>query len=122
MNAFSKKILKYIGKQDAPISEEALVNKFGVKTYPSLEYLKGLDYISEGESIKGMRYDRDTNTMEPYTVPNKLFEIKPAGMDFLQSNRRNSFDAWITRICAIIGALSGIAALIWEFVDHLSPG
>lgn len=120
MDRLTIKVLKLIQKQGKPIHEATIVEKFGDEARSSLEYLKGIEYIHEGSEIQGMYYDSNENRMRPEIVPNGVFEIRPAGKDFLQSSPGVNFDRWITRICAIVGAVTGIAALIWEIIDHLT--
>lgn len=122
MDKLSVKVLKLIAKAGRPVTKSEIVDKYGDEAISSLEYLKEIKYIHEEYRHEGLYYDRDVNDLMPRLVPGNVYDLKPIGKDFLESHPGKGFDRWVTRICAIIGAITGISALVWEIIDHLSAG
>lgn len=92
MDRLSKKILKYIFKQSTA-SHTEIIEKFGERASASIRFLFNNGYISA----------------MPRT---RVYRVESLGIGFLETRRGVSADRWITRICAIIGAVTGTISLL----------
>lgn len=111
MDKASVKVLKYIKKHDGPIRRDEISQKFGKIGEQSLSHLVSSHYISQGEKYSGIAKNPVTGRVETRSVPNGEYSIEPLGRDFLEHKFWNDFDRWVTRICAIWGAITGTLAL-----------
>ena len=111
MDRTSIKVLKFIGKQSAPVSSDVVIAKFGTPGEQSLSQLCEERYISRGVSKTWLYHNSATGTSETKTTPNSMYTIEPLGRDFLEHKFWNDFDKWLVRLCAIWGAITGTIAL-----------
>ena len=112
VDKLSLKILHFLrGKSEVPESD--IVDKFGQKSVASLHYLRSNDYISSGTKILGTGPDS-----KPVFMPNGIYSIAPKGHYLLESKPGTDFDRWLTRIIAIVGAVTGISAIVLELWLH----
>lgn len=113
MDKLSLKVLKYISSKQDNVSVQAIKEMFGDTSKKSLLFLEKEGLIKSGRIPIGC--DRD---LKPILQSDGLFSITSTGLAFLEEKPGKDFDRWLTRFCAIWGAITGTAALILEAVLH----
>lgn len=111
MDRTSVKVLKYINKQNSPVSAEQIMEKHGTKGEQSLSMLCQEGYLSRGIGKTMYYHNAATGRAESKTIPNNMYSIEPLGRDYLEHKFWNDFDKWLVRLCAIWGAVTGTIAL-----------
>lgn len=105
MDKFSLKLLKYIDKQNS-VRATLLISIYGQSVVVYLGYLRMNGFISESfEHISDSECD-------------DVFRTTPKGKAFLEEHPGKRFDAWLTRIIAIWGAVTGTIALALELLSR----
>lgn len=112
MDKLSHKILKYISHRDTT-SLNRLISVFGDGARTSTDFLLENAYISSGRVPIGVSMDH-----KPILVSDGIFRITSHGLAYLQKKPGKDFDRWLTRIGAVVGAITGITALIMEIKLH----
>lgn len=110
MDKHSRLVLSFMARQTDAVSTADIQHAVGDAAPRSVEYLQKEGYIqaqykrhySPGDGI----YKRQCDA---YTITAK-------GISYLEHRPGVVADRWITRICAIVGALTGIPALVLELV------
>lgn len=105
MDKTTRKVLRYLSKQDNLTSQEELVAKFGDRAPNSVEYLVSIGFLKQ---TKNWVYANG----QSHSVAGGKYEITGGGLCYLHDAPLQAADSWITRICAIVGAITGIVALI----------
>lgn len=118
MDKTSLKVLRYIKKQDKPVSREAISQKYGIKGEQSLSQLDTDNYISQGSKYAGITKNSITGRVETKNIPNGMYVIEPKGRDFLEHKFWSDYDKWITRITALFGFITGIISLVLHFIGQ----
>lgn len=113
MDKTSVKILRYIKRHGPHVSAKVIEDKFGKEAKSSISYLESQKYIKSQRRLAGPGVGG-----KPVFLSTGIYEIDSPGRDFLQHKLGNDFDRWITRIASIVGAITGITALIGEIVFH----
>lgn len=113
MDKLSLKVLKHIAAQQNSISSKSVVALFGDASRKSLSFLENEEFIKSGSTILGIGAD-----MKPVFASNGIYSITSKGLAFLEEKPGRDFDHWLTRFCAIWGAITGTAAIIAEIVLH----
>ena len=112
MDKLSHKVLKYISNFES-INKSDVISKFGDRAKASVSYLYSEKYIESGQTYIGP----DPNK-RLVSINTGVFQISSKGRAYLEENPGKVFDRWLTRFCAIWGALTGTAAIIAEIVLH----
>lgn len=118
MDRTSVKVLKYINKQDDPVSDDQVMEKYGSKGQQSLSMLYQEGYLSRGIGQTIYYCDAATGKSETKTKLNNLYSIEPPGRDFLEHKFWNDFDRWVTRGAAIVGFVTGMISLIMHLIGY----
>ena len=113
MDQLSEKILRYIRKCNAVVAYKEICEEFGEKAADSLSYLESIDFIKSGRRIVGISADN-----RPVTLSDGKYNIQPKGIAYLEEKPGKNFDRWLTRFCAIWGAITGTVAIIAEIWLH----
>lgn len=113
MDKFSHRVLKYIRKNSPVVSHQEITNKFGSCAKESIAYLEKSGYIRSGKRVIGVG-----ENMKPVFGSDGNYAITSEGMSYLESTPGAKLDKWVTRVVAIIGAMTGIGALVLELVLH----
>lgn len=114
MDKLSVRVLKQIHKNGDSLLESSIYKKYGDPALPTLRFLKDEKYIRI-EKCDRVSYNRG-NSRDPNYFKENLYALEPKGKDYLQHEFWDDFDHWITRISAIVGAITGIASLIMHFI------
>ena len=117
MDRESLKMLRYLKKENKPISRDVLKEKYGTSANDSISYLLKMGYIKQGTISSGVTRDPSTGLVKVKDWPNGMFEVDSPGKDYLQHKLGNDFDRWITRVTAIIGFITGVWSLILHFLS-----
>lgn len=113
MDRLSLKVLKHIAAEKDKVSRKSVVGLFGEAAQKSLTYLENDGFIKSGREPIGFGPN-----MTPVFASDGIFSITSEGIAFLEEKPGKDFDRWLTRFCAIWGAITGTAALILEAVLH----
>lgn len=113
MDKLSLKVLRHIAAQQDNISAKSVVTLFGDASKNSLSFLENEGFVKSGRTILGIGAD-----MKPVFTSNGIYSITSKGLAFLEEKPGRDFDHWLTRFCAIWGAITGTAAIIAEIVLH----
>lgn len=118
MDKLSNKVLKYLKKQTSPTPQAVITDKYGENAKRSLNYLEKDGFIRLG-TIFGDRfieYDKLPNALK--ANQSLVYEITSLGINYLEEKPGQDFDRWLTRIAAIIGAITGCVSLVLEIMLH----
>ena len=118
MDITSVKVLKYISKQNDPVSAEQIMEKYGTRGNQSLSMLYQENYLSRGIAKTMYYHNTETGRAESKTIPNNMYAIEPLGRDFLEHKFWNDFDRWLTRGAAFVGLITGVASLIMHLIGY----
>lgn len=114
----SLKILAHLKDKSMPVSVQYLENRFGIDTSKYIQELIDLSYIEETTQ---KRYSRSYSSERFYhDAPCGLYRITGSGRAHLNNRLKTHIDSWITRIAAIIGAVTGVASLLIEIIFHFA--
>lgn len=116
MDKTSVKVLKYINKQDNPVSADQIIEKYGSKGKQSLFLLCQGNYLSRGIDKTVYYHNPTTGRADSKAILNNMYSIEPLGRDLLEHKFWNDFDRWLTRGTAIIGFVTGVISLILHFI------
>lgn len=108
------KILRQLDKEESSVSRKSIIEKYGSKASGALSFLEKEHYIKQGSVFM----PHQNANGRAFYMPNGEFEIDSIGRDYLQHKFWNDFDRWATRICAVVGAITGIASLVWQVIEH----
>lgn len=105
MDRTTRKVLRFLSRHAGMNALSVIVAKCGPSTERSLEYLVSIGYVKQSQrrvyTIEGTR-----------STPDDKYQITAGGLCYLTEFPWISIDKWLTRICAVVGAVTGIAALI----------
>lgn len=113
MDKLSLKVLRHIAAQQDNISAKSVVTLFGDASKKSLSFLENEGFVKSGRTILGIGAN-----MKPVFTSNEVYNVTSKGLAFLEEKPGKDFDHWLTRFCAIWGAITGTAAIIAEIVLH----
>lgn len=113
MDKLSLRILKHIASQQDDIPTTSVIDLFGDASKKSLSFLEKEGFIKSGRTILGIGAD-----MKPVFTSNGIYSISSKGLAFIEEKPGRDFDHWLTRVCAIWGAVTGTAAIVIEIVLH----
>jgi len=116
MDKLSLKVLRYISKSEN-VNRSEIISKFGDRAKSSINYLYSEKYIESGQTYIGLDHNR-----RPVSISNGVFQINSKGRAYLEEHPGKAFDRWLTRFCAIWGAITGTAAIIVEIWLHFLSG
>lgn len=109
MDKLSVKVLKYIASDQCITPRSAIIEKFGESAANSLSFLDEQKYIKSGQRPTGL--NGKCRSDGQYAITSK-------GLAYLEKRPGRIFDHWLTRFCAIWGALTGTTAIIAEIWLH----
>lgn len=113
MDRLSRKILKHIAAQKDAASKKSIIDLFGESASKSLSFLENEGFVETGRTIAGINPG-----MRPVYASNGIFSVTSKGISYLEENPGKTFDRWLTRFCAIWGAITGTVAIIAEILLH----
>lgn len=113
MDKLSLQVLKHIASQQDDVHVKSIVALFGPASRKSLTFLQKEELIKSEQMILGIGAD-----MKPVLTSNGIYSITSKGLAFLEEKPGKDFDRWLTRFCAIWGAITGTVAIIAEIVLH----
>lgn len=113
MDKLSLEVLKKLKGAENATAWKTVIDTFGKSATKSLSFLEGEGYIKSGRIPIGV----DSNS-QLILKSDGLYSITSKGLAFLEEKPGKDFDRWLTRFCAILGAITGTAALIAEIVLH----
>ena len=118
MDKTSVKVLRYINKQNNPVSAEQIEEKYGFKGRQSLSMLCDGNYLSRGIGKTMFYHDAATGKPASKVILNNMYSMEPLGRDFLEHKFWNDIDRWLTRGTAFIGFITGVISLIMHFIGY----
>lgn len=113
MDKLSLKVLRFISTKKDRVTRKLIIEKCGEGTQKSLTYLENDGFIQSGRIPIGMGPD-----LKPVFRSDGKFSITSKGLEYLEARPGHVFDRWLTRFCAIWGAITGTAAIIAEIWLH----
>lgn len=115
MEKLAVRILRHLGKSNAPVSREDLNAKFGQNAGSALSYLENEGYVKQGTVLR----PRVGTHPNDFYQPNGMFQITSKGRAFLQEKPGNDFDRWLSRVSVLASILGGalLSKPLWALVD-----
>lgn len=113
MDRLSVKVLKYIASRQDTVPKSDVIDLFGKISSKSLSFLEDEGFIKSGRALYGINPG-----MKPVYVSDNHFTVTSKGLSFLEEKPGKDFDRWLTRFCAIWGAITGTVAIIAEIWLH----
>lgn len=111
MDKLSRKILKYVYR-NPKVKRKTIIEKFGNDANKCIDYLYNEKYITSNHIPVGVGPN-----MRPVLMSDGLYSISPSGISELEQQPGKTFDKWLTRILAIIGAVTGTISLIVDIMQ-----
>lgn len=113
MDKLSLKVLKKLKETENATTRKEIISIFGKSATKSLSFLESEGYIKSGRIPTSIN-----SNLQPVWRSDGQFSITSKGLAFLEEKPGKDFDRWLTRFCAIWGAVTGTAAIIAEIVLH----
>lgn len=113
MDKLSLEVLKKLKNVQDTITRKEILDAFGKPAAKSLSFLENEGYIKSGRVPTGIN-----SNLQPVWGSDGKFSITSKGLAFLEEKPGKDFDRWLTRFCAIWGAVTGTAAIVLELALH----
>lgn len=113
MDRLSLKVLKHVAANPNAVSRKDIISKFGDTAANALAFLETEGYVKSGRRMIGVGPE-----LKPVFASDGQFAVTSKGLAFLEEKPGKDFDRWLTRFCAIWGAITGTAAIIAEIWRH----
>ena len=107
----SENVLKFISEKGGQATDKMIRERFGEKADASLQFLQEKGFVLSRKEYSGINsFGRPVTTGATYYV------CQPAGNAYLEEIVGKRVDRWITRIAAIVGAVTGVVSLLLHFL------
>ena len=105
MDRTTRKVLRFLSCHAGMNDLSVIVAKCGSGSERSLEHLVSIGYVKQAQR---RFYTREGAR----ATPDDKYEITAGGLWCLKESPWIALDKWITRICAVVGAVTGVIALL----------